>query len=155
MIHVADFGAALNGTTDDTAAFQAAINYAQLVLQGRGRAVIDVKGDTVLNYNSLSAPSVPVTLRVDGPIRVTSTLVLSVNLNVIGTGGFSGQTQFQIGPSCLIEAHGAITGPTVQMMDGAYIEKVAIWGAPTGQPCLHIGKLATDPEVLGGARVAA
>ena len=142
-----DFGAVMNGSTDDTQALQKFINYAGAVsVKAIGRAVVTVTGDTVLDYAALDVTPAQITLRVNGNIRCKSTFVINANICVVGGGGNNNNNvQFNMGPCCSFVNYTGLAGPIVQCLHNSYLEGVTISGGVAGHPALLIGRRLTDP----------
>ena len=133
-INLKDCGAALDGSTDDSSAFQEALNAAAAgYLDGNSR--IFVPGRCKFDPGSLdwsafttSSPKRRLTIVVDGTLLVMSTLVISHRMGLLGLGGAGSLAQFQIRTACVVQQSGTWTEPVIKMIGGSdqWLENVYV-----------------------------
>jgi len=85
IVSVKDFGAKGDGSTDDTSAIQAAINYAATFGSGFGAEVVFPTGQ--YNYSALTISNSGVSLRGQGKAALVKTSATGNGLLVIGPTG--------------------------------------------------------------------
>lgn len=136
-VNVKDFGAVGDGVTNDTAAFNAAMVYAQ----STGIAVVEATGDFVTSNLTFQTG---ITLRFAGKWRPTETINITNNVTLIGAG--LGTNQFSTdGANCLVIVPHGLTTPVLKITcsSGTHVENIRIVN-PVG-----LGIQVGDNAVLG------
>ena len=100
-VHARDFGAVLDGVTDDTSAFQLAINYCK---SNPSCSVLRIDGSMVYNPAAISyaGATTRIKLEVNGSLKPTTTIVVTDAFEIEGVGGAlsANAIQFGFGGNC-------------------------------------------------------
>jgi hypothetical protein len=144
-ISLKDFGAAMDGSTDDTDEWQAAIDYLKT---GAGGGVLQVVGNSKLDPASLDFADMPVgfTMQINGKLTVTSGFTLMPGIHIVGVGGATQMAQCQIGPSCEIQQSGTWTEPVVKLIGQSNLYVEGVYVRASQGPSFQIGRNSDDPE---------
>lgn len=157
VVDVRDFGAKGDGRKDDTAAIQAAIDS----LRGNGGTLL-MKGDYVTgNLSFSSVRSKWLVLSLEGSMKLTTTLILTPLVALVGKGGGS-PVQFQNVPTAtIIPPPGNVPAIIRSGLNGyGYIANISMINPGTGPGILlqngalayleNVGVLGSSPIVIDG-----
>ena len=153
-VSVTDFGAVGNGIADDTAAIQATINHIGTTKK-TGHSRFLFRGVFKYTPASLDWSAIEtefggsITMYVDGILRPQGgPVILDGNMHLVGIGGSQG-VQFQLGPSCSIQAATDQVGLWIRATGNHTVRNVTVAGS--SQPAIRIAGTDSSTEAGLGA----